>query len=186
MIEHAVVVLGMLGTGLLALDIVRPQLLRLINLHFIMVSRLKFSFRIFWKPNDQLTKGERRVIKAIIKLSGYTFALLLLFSYPFLSWDYQLSNYVKFGILALLALPVLAGSLVHVANDVSVFLVRVINAVSVPGLALYFYFFLFVGVVYQLVIRRVFSVQRAYLARHQAPRFLGLVLLFCSFFLQLF
>lgn len=184
MLNHIALILGMLGTGWLALDVAEPRILRKINVYFKIISRLKFDSHMIWRKdfNDYDFK-----ITAVLKSMSTWFSLLLLILlYPFIDNDGFVVKSIVYFIMTFLIIAILSLQTIESFPKFSFFLLSVAEKIMTPLLVIYFYIFSTIGTLMKYFTKLVLASEGRYLGEYQSPRFLGLLLLFLSFFLQIF
>ncbi|MFN1584612.1 hypothetical protein [Vibrio rotiferianus] len=185
MINEVALLLGMLGTGMLALDVANPSILTSLSNSFRNFANQgifpSFLFRCNYEPTDEDREKLNR-----IRIIGF-FSLLVAFGVMWVTFpelETILNSYAwVIGIPFILAL---AG---YGALSFSQMLARILITSSTLLVLPFFYVFFIVfgilGVVLRLILLPIVSLENAVIGQEQSPRFLGLLILFLSFFLQL-
>ncbi|WP_270943793.1 hypothetical protein [Vibrio parahaemolyticus] len=186
MLSYIALVLGLIGTVWLALDVAEPRILRKINVYFKIIARLKFDFRMIWKK--ELNDYDFKVISILKTMSLWVSIFVLLIFAPELvqlNSEHIVVEIVTYFMLAFCITAFLSLNTIESAPRFSLFLLSLAEKVITPLLIAYFYIFSAVGIVIKHVSRVTLASEGRYLGKYQSPRFLGLVLLFLSFLLQL-
>lgn len=183
MLNHIALTLGMLGTVWLALDVAEPKILRRINVYFKIIARLHFDFHIIWKKD--LNSYDWKVIRVIKTMSAWFSGILLIIFYPALGNDSVVVKAAVYFIMVFCIIAILSQKTIESAPKLNLFLLSIAEKVTTPLLVSYFYIFSMVGVLMKFLSKTVLASEGHYLGKYQSPRFLGLVLLFFSFLLQI-
>ncbi|MBM4969086.1 hypothetical protein HYO26_22935 [Vibrio parahaemolyticus] len=183
MLNYIALVLGLVGTVWLALDVAEPRILRKINVYFKIIARLKFDFRMIWKK--ELNDYDFKVISVLKTMSLWVSTFVLLIFAPELNSENIVVKVVTYFMLAFSITAFLSLNTIESAPRFSLFLLSLAEKVTTPLLIAYFYIFSTVGIVIKHVSKATLAAEGRYLGKYQSPRFVGLVLLFLSFLLQL-
>ncbi|GAB3535482.1 YfhO family protein [Photobacterium alginatilyticum] len=186
MINEVALLLGMLGTGMLALDVARPEILSTLSNRFRDFTHRSILPMFLLRRNHEPTEADREILRTIqiigtLSLLGlFISAWVLLPEFESLLNDYAWIVGIPF-VLALLGIWAL-----NYSQWISKILISSSTALILPFFYLFFIAFGILGTILRYILRPIVRLEGAVIGRDQSPRLLGLLILFFSFALQLF
>lgn len=185
MINEVALLLGMLGTVMLALDVATPSILPNLSNSFRNFTKQnifpRFLFRCGHEPTDEDRENLSR-----ISVIGF-FSLFVAFGVMRITLP-ELESILN-SYAWVIGIPFLLALTGYGALNFSQILARILITSStllmLPFIYAFFIVFGFLGAVLRLILWPIVRLENSVIGQDQSPRFLGLLILFLSFFLQL-
>ncbi|CAH7215439.1 hypothetical protein FB440_1362 [Vibrio crassostreae] len=183
--NEVALLLGMLGTGMLALDVASPHILSELSNNFRSFTKdSTFPKFIFYK-NYEPTRKDRESLHRIVVIGMFSIFFSLaagLVLFPEL-------NDVLDSYLWVVSIPFLLFLLGYWSLSFSEKLGGLIITGSTMMILPFFYLFFIVfgtlGTIIGTILSPIVSLENSIIGKDQSPRLLGLLILFLSFFIQL-
>lgn len=173
--------IDIIGTTLLALDVIKREYLRKLRHIFSNFSTLNISFSIIRKK--ELT-GEDQLTLSVVKSIGIYFSFITLLILAMFRVNDTILEYAFLYPISCLALSFIAQLLPPKLHSISRFLIWLSTWAITPIVYLVFFIFLLVSFILQAQIKFSIFLEK-WCEEDQAPRVLGLLVLFLGFVLQL-
>ncbi|EJG1536601.1 hypothetical protein ACEWBJ_22565 [Vibrio parahaemolyticus] len=185
MINEVALLLGMLGTGMLALDVATPSILTSLSNSFRNFANQSIFPRFLFRRNYEPTDEDRENLNRI-RIIGF-FSLLVAFGVMWVAFP-ELESILN-SYAWVISIPFILALAGYGALSFSEMFARILITSSTLLMLPFFYVFFIVfgilGVALRLILLPIVSLENSVIGQEQSPRFLGLLILFLSFFLQL-
>jgi len=173
---------GMFGTAWLALDVAQPKILENLSLAFKRLTEHNFNPIFLFK--ETLNEDDNKAL-SVVKSVGFYSSILIFCA---IQYFYQpneetlrLYSYIPLSIFG----SMLFGYLLMGLNQtVAGIFITVPSYIMLPITYMFFLVFTVISLFLQVFIKLFVTMENRWIGEHQAPRFLGLMLLFISFLLQ--
>jgi hypothetical protein len=173
---------GMFGTAWLALDVAKPKILENLSLAFKRLT--EHNFNPFFLFKGALNEDDNKAL-SVVKSVGFYSSILI---YCTIQYLYQpseetlrLYSYVPLSIFGSMLIGYLLMGLNQTLGGI---FITVPSYIMLPITYMFFLVFTVVSFFLQMFIKLFVAMENKWIGEHQAPRFLGLMLLFISFLLQ--
>lgn len=182
MLNEIALLLGAIGTGLLALDVVKADILKNLRNVFAELASHRLSPSIIFKDNyDEKDKYAISVIKTV---GFYTSSIATLFLYFLYQPSDELIQKIIFYPLAVMIIMLVGYFVFSFNQKLGGWLTSAGAYLALPTIWIFMFVFSIVSWLFQFPIKFVIKQEEKWIGENQAPRFLGLLLLFLSFVLQ--
>lgn len=179
--------LGAIGTGLLALDVARPDFLKVLRSSFGSFSNTKIKLSLIYKR--QPTEEELQSISTIQTVGLFSVMMLFIVAYYILKPSNDAVNhYMRFVSIYPITYTVLIAIgflLLKYGNNKGRHLVATATYLVLPSIIVAMAVFVILAWPIQFIVALTVRSEGRLIGENQAPRFLGLIILFASFVLQL-
>lgn len=182
MLNDIALVLGMIGTGWLALDVAKPEILKNMSTVFKQLTKHSFNPSFLWKK--EFSETDHKTL-SIIKIVGVWSLITVLAALQYTDYlSEQTLRQISYFPAALIGSVFIGSVLMGVSEKIAKILIVVPSYIILPVSLIYFFIFALVSIALQLFVKLFVSLEGKLIGTDQAPRFLGLVLIFTSFLLQ--
>lgn len=182
MLNEIALLLGAIGTGLLALDVVKAEILKNLRNVFAELASHRLSPSVIFKDHcDEKDQYAISVIKSVGLYTSIITALCLYFVYQ--SSD-ELIQKIMYYPLAVMIMMLAGYFIFSFSQKFGGWLISAGTYLALPTILAFMFVFSIVSWLLQFPIKFVVKQEEKWIGENQAPRFLGLLLLFLSFALQ--
>ncbi|MDN3556255.1 hypothetical protein [Halomonas maura] len=184
MLAQIAVLLGAIGTGMLALDVVKPKILASLRRAFGDMASHRLSPRFLFKR--EFDDKDHEALSAIKTVGFYGSVVATLCLYYFYEPSSDVVEKVMYYPLLIVGVMLTGFLVMNLSMRMGGWLISLGSYLALPLIYCFMVIFSIVSLVLQSPIKFVVDNEKIWFAENQAPRVLGLLLLFMSFVLQFF
>ena len=182
MFNEIALLLGAIGTGLLALDVVKADILMNLRNVFAKLASHRLSPSIIFKDNyDEEDQYAISVKKTVGFYTSIITALCLQLVYQ---PSDELIQKIMYYPLAVMIMMLVGYFVFSFSQKLGGWLISAGTYLALPTIWVFMFVFSIISWLLQFPIKFVIKQEEKWIGENQAPRFLGLLLLFLSFVLQ--
>ncbi|MGK0270080.1 MAG: hypothetical protein ACI88H_000715 [Cocleimonas sp.] len=182
MLNEIALFCGMFGTAWLALDLAQPKILEDLSLAFKRLTEHNFNPIFLFK--DVLSESDDKALLVVRSVGFYSSILIFCVIQYFYQPSEETLRYYSYIPLSIFGSMLLGYFLMSVNQTVAGLLISVPSYIMLPITYMFFLIFTVISWCLQMLIKQFVAMENKWIGEHQAPRFLGLILLFISFLLQ--
>lgn len=182
MLAQIAVLLGAIGTGMLALDVLKPEILASLRRAFEEMASHRFSPALLFKK--EFDDKDHEALSAIKTVGFYGSIVAALCLYYFYGPSNDVVEKVMYYPLIIIGLMLAGFLIMNLSIRVGGWLISSGSYLALPLIYFFMMTFSIASLVLKSPIKFVVDNEQTWIAENQAPRVLGLLLLFMSFVLQ--
>lgn len=182
MLNEIALLLGAIGTGRLALDVVKVDILKNLRNVFAELASHRLSPSIIFK--DIYDEKDQYAISVIKSVGFYTSSITSLCLYLAYQPSDELIQKMMYYPLAVMIMMLIGYFIFSLSQKLGGWLISAATYLALPTIWVFMFVFSIVSWLLQFPIKFVIKQEEKWIGENQAPRFLGLLLLFLSFVMQ--
>jgi hypothetical protein len=182
MLNEIALLLGAIGTGLLALDVVKAEILKSLRNIFAELASHRLSPSIIFK--DDYDEKDHYAISVIKTVGFYTSSITALCLYLIYQPSDDLIQKIMYYPLSVMVMMLIGYFVMSISHKLGGWLISTGTYLALPTIWVFMFVFSVISWLFQLPIKFVVQQEEKWIGENQAPRVLGLFLLFLSFVLQ--
>lgn len=182
MLAQIAVLLGAIGSGMLALDVVKPEILANLRRAFGEMASHRLSPAFLFKK--EFDDKDHEALSVITTVGFYGSIVVLLCLYYFYGPNNDVVEKLMYYPLLIMGLMLSGFLIMNFSMKIGGWLISSGSYLALPLICCFMIAFAIVSLVLQSPIKFVVDNEKTWFAENQAPRVLGLLLLFISFVLQ--